>query len=82
MAVKLTGGMGIGRTPKEGSVPDPGDRVTFTLLRARPARRPRAARTPEDTPWTHGGPPGAGRGPATVPVAPDAPDPVTAEDFL
>ena len=81
VAVKLTGGMGSGRTPKEGSVPAPGERLTFTLFEHDPRGGP-ALPDAEDTPWTHGGPPGAGRGPATVPVAPDAPDPVTAEDFL
>jgi hypothetical protein len=69
--VKLTGGMGSGRTPREGSVPAPGDAVTFTLFEHDPRSGP-ALPDAEQTPWTHGGPPGAG----------DAPDPVTAEDFL
>lgn len=76
VTVRLTGGMGSGRTPKPGSVPEPGDRVTFTLFEHEPRSGP-ALPDPEQTPWTHGGPPGAG-----TPVVPDAPDPVTAEDFL
>jgi hypothetical protein len=72
--VKLTGGMGSGRTPREGSVPAPGDTVTFTLFEHDPRSGP-ALPDAELTPWTHGGPPGAD-------PAPTAPDPVTAEDFL
>jgi hypothetical protein len=74
ITVRLTGGMGSGRTPKEGSVPDTGDTVTFTLFEHEPRGGP-ALPDAEDTPWTHGGPPGA------APV-PEPPDPVTAEDYL
>ena len=74
ITVRLTGGMGNGRTPKEGSVPEPGDVVTFTLFE-HDARGGPALPDPEATPWTHGGPPGAV-------AVPDAPDPVTAEDHL
>ena len=79
VTVKLTGGMGSGRTPKEGSVPAPGDRVVFTLFEHDPRGGP-ALPDAEHTPWTHGGPPGAGT--AAVPAQPDTPDPVTAEDYL
>ncbi|MFJ2954136.1 hypothetical protein [Streptomyces sp. NPDC087270] len=72
--VKLTGGMGSGRTPREGSVPAPGDTVTFTLFEHDPRSGP-ALPDAEQTPWTHGGPPGSE-------PAPTAPDPVTAEDYL
>ncbi|BBA97568.1 hypothetical protein RVR_3372 [Actinacidiphila reveromycinica] len=72
--VKLTGGMGSGRTPREGSVPAPGDTVTFTLFEHDPRSGP-ALPDAEQTPWTHGGPPGSD-------TTPPAPDPVTAEDFL
>jgi hypothetical protein len=76
--VKLTGGMGSGRTPREGSVPAPGDTVTFTLFEHDPRSGP-ALPEQEQTPWTHGGPPGCdGTPPAPVPD----PDPVTAEDYL
>ena len=60
LTVKLTGGMGSGRTPKEGSVPEPGDRSRFTLFEHDPRGGP-ALPDAEDTPWTHGGPPGRRR---------------------
>lgn len=76
LTVRLTGGMGTGKTPREGSVPEPGDRVTFTLFAHDPRGGP-ALPEAEETPWTHGGPPQArdvGR--------PEAPDTATAEDYL
>ncbi|MDD1058264.1 hypothetical protein NMG29_08505 [Streptomyces cocklensis] len=73
VTVRLTGGMGTGRVPREGSVPEVGERVTFTLFAHEPRSGP-ALPDPEATPWTHGGPPGT----ATA----DVPDTVTAEDFL
>lgn len=76
VTVKLTGGMGTGRAPREGSVPEVGDKVTFTLFAHDPRGGP-ALPEPEATPWTHGGPPGA-----AAPGAADVPDIVTAEDFL
>ncbi|MEE4542139.1 hypothetical protein V2S66_09200 [Streptomyces sp. V4-01] len=92
VTVRLTGGMGNGRTPKEGSVPEPGDEAVFTCFE-HDARGGPALPDPEQTPWTHGGPPrtdGAagtgvdgGRGDGARRAAPaDPPDPVTAEDFL
>ncbi|WP_329178747.1 hypothetical protein [Streptomyces sp. NBC_01477] len=75
VTVKLTGGMGTGKVPREGSVPEVGDRVTFTLFAHDPRSGP-ALPDPEATPWTHGGPPGAAA------AGPDVPDTVTAEDFL
>jgi hypothetical protein len=78
VTVRLTGGMGAGRTPREGSVPAPGDRVTFTLFAHDPRGGP-ALPDPEATPWTHGGPPGQA---AQQGLPAEAPDTVTAEDFL
>ncbi|MEU6851529.1 hypothetical protein ABZ901_16580 [Actinacidiphila alni] len=80
VVVRLTGGMGSGRVPKEGSVPEAGERVDFTLFEHDPRGGP-GLPEPEQTPWTHGGPPDAGVPPGTPPLA-DAPDPVTAEDYL
>ncbi|MFJ4406462.1 hypothetical protein [Streptomyces sp. NPDC088910] len=80
VVVRLTGGMGSGRTPKEGSVPGAGDRVDFTFFEHDPRGGP-GLPEPEQTPWTHGGPPDAGTPPGTPPTA-DPPDPVTAEDYL
>ncbi|GCD37465.1 hypothetical protein OEIGOIKO_05262 [Streptomyces chrestomyceticus JCM 4735] len=77
LVVRLTGGMGRGKTPEPGSVPEPGDIVCWTLFEHQPRGGPELPE-PEDTPWTHGGPPVADT--AALPV--DQPDPVTAEDFL
>ncbi|MBO0651548.1 hypothetical protein J1792_01620 [Streptomyces triculaminicus] len=72
LTVRLTGGMGRGKTPEAGSVPEPGDQVCWTLFEHAPRGGPELPE-PEQTPWTHGGPPAA---------AAEAPDPVTAEDHL
>ncbi|MEV5505254.1 hypothetical protein [Streptomyces orinoci] len=72
LTVRLTGGMGRGRQPEPGTVPEPGERVCWTLFEHAPRGGP-ALPEPEHTPWTHGGPPGA---------MADEPDPVTAEDYL
>ncbi|MCK7625314.1 hypothetical protein MUU72_19755 [Streptomyces sp. RS10V-4] len=76
LLIRLTGGMGRGRTPEPGSVPEPGDALCWTLFEHAPRGGP-ALPEPEDTPWTHGGPPPA---PGDAPSA--APDPVTPEDYL
>lgn len=74
LVLRLLDRMGRGREPAEGSVPEKGDRVCFTLFEHEPrggAKLP----DPEQTPWTHGGPPGAES-------APEPADPVTEEDLL
>jgi hypothetical protein len=87
VTVRLTGGMGNGRTPKEGSVPEKGDETLFTCFE-HDARSGPALPDAEQTPWTHGGPPATAAAPAgkeqaaRPPAAADSPDPVTAEDFL
>ncbi|MGW6914642.1 hypothetical protein ACWGB8_12605 [Kitasatospora sp. NPDC054939] len=58
VTVRLTSGMGNGREPKPGSVPEPGEQVTFTLFELT-VRQAAPLPEPDDTPWTHGGPPGA-----------------------
>ncbi|MGW1075676.1 hypothetical protein [Streptomyces sp. NPDC002537] len=72
LTVRLTGGMGRGKVPEPGSVPEKGDRVCWTLFEHSPRGGPELP-DPERTPWTHGGPPDG---------TADAPDPVTAEDHL
>ncbi|MFI1797120.1 hypothetical protein ACH427_07135 [Streptomyces sp. NPDC020379] len=72
LTVRLTGGMGRGKVPDAGSVPEKGDRVCWTLFEHAPRGGPELP-GPERTPWTHGGPPGE---------AVEAPDPVTPEDHL
>ena len=56
VTLELTSGMGRGRVPQPGSVPEWGEELTYTALSDEfqplakfPSR--------EDTPWTHGGPP-------------------------
>ncbi|MGV9886100.1 hypothetical protein [Streptomyces sp. NPDC003395] len=65
--------MGRGKEPEEGSVPEKGDRVCFTLFEHE-QRGGAKLPDPEDTPWTHGGPPGE--------PAAEAADAVTEEDVL
>jgi hypothetical protein len=82
VTVRLTGGMGGGRTPKEGSVPGPGETVVFTLFEHAPRSGP-ALPDPENTPWTHGGPPAAALPPSAPAAAlgdrdPDAASPAPA----
>jgi hypothetical protein len=86
VVLRVTGGMGAGRVPKEGSVPETGARVCFTFFE-HDARGGAALPEPEDTPWTHGGPPELAAPEAFAPKTPvpdpdPDPDPVTAEDYL
>ncbi|MFF7328600.1 hypothetical protein ACIQU5_05915 [Streptomyces sp. NPDC090306] len=74
VVVRVLDKMGRGKEPEAGSVPEPGERLCFTLFEHEQrggAKLPDA----EETPWTHGGPPGAQ-------AAAPAPDPVTEEDVL
>ncbi|MFJ4686022.1 hypothetical protein [Streptomyces sp. NPDC088789] len=73
VVVRIVDKMGRGREPEEGSVPEKGDRLTFTLFEHE-QRGGAKLPEPEDTPWTHGGPPGE----AALPAA----DPLTEEDVL
>ncbi|GAA0284100.1 hypothetical protein GCM10010302_22720 [Streptomyces polychromogenes] len=65
--------MGAGREPVAGSVPEKGDRVCWTLFEHDARGGPKLP-DPENTPWTHGGPPGSATAPAL--------DAVTDEDLL
>ncbi|MGW7350775.1 hypothetical protein [Streptomyces sp. NPDC054784] len=82
LTVRLLTGMGRGKEPAAGSVPEPGDRVCWTLFEHTPRGGP-GLPEPEDTPWTHGGPPGGAADalPVAAVTAPP-PDTETAEDFL
>ncbi|MFC0508218.1 hypothetical protein [Micromonospora costi] len=56
VVLELSGGMGRGLTAPAGSVPEVGERVCYTTLSD--AFLPAGAfPAPEETPWTHGGPP-------------------------
>jgi hypothetical protein len=73
VVLELSGGMGRGLTAPPGSVPEVGERLCFTTLSDGflPAG---AFPAPEETPWTHGGPPAAAL-PVASPAPPDG-DPV------
>ncbi|MGW5848294.1 hypothetical protein ACWFQ8_10140 [Streptomyces sp. NPDC055254] len=75
LVLRLLDKMGRGREPEPGSVPEKGDRVCWTLFEHDARGGPKLP-DPEQTPWTHGGPPGS---PAAAAVRPDA---VTDEDLL
>ncbi|MFF5895794.1 hypothetical protein ACFY8O_07695 [Streptomyces argenteolus] len=75
LVLRVTDRMGRGKEPAPGSVPERGDRIAWTLFEHDQRGGPKLP-DPENTPWTHGGPPGAGGGPA------EQPDAVTAEDLL
>ncbi|GAA3489322.1 MULTISPECIES: hypothetical protein [Streptomyces] len=78
LVLRVVNGMGRGKEPAPGTVPEAGDRICWTLFEHEPrggARLP----DPEETPWTHGGPPDAA--PDGVVLA-ERPDPVTSEDLL
>lgn len=67
ITLRLLSGMGRRKEPEPGSLPEPGDPVTFTLFELT-VRQSAPLPEPDDTPWTHGGPPGAA--PAPVPAPP------------
>ncbi len=56
VTVRLLNGMGRKKDPEPGTVPEPGEQVCFTLFELT-ARQSAPLPEPEDTPWTHGGPP-------------------------
>nr|BFE78879.1 hypothetical protein GCM10020093_014800 [Planobispora longispora] len=56
ITLKIVKGMGRGKTPAPGAVPQPGERVCYTSL-TDDFQTSAALPDPEQTPWTHGGPP-------------------------
>nr|WP_205861599.1 hypothetical protein [Planosporangium flavigriseum] len=56
VVLELSGGMGRGLTTPPGSVPEVGERLTYTTL-TESYQAPAAFPSREETPWTHGGPP-------------------------
>ncbi|MBA4860492.1 hypothetical protein H1V43_03670 [Streptomyces sp. PSKA54] len=75
LVLRVLDKMGRGREPEPGSVPEKGDRLCFTLFEHDQRGGPTLP-DPEETPWTHGGPPGEGAAIAEVT------DPMTDEDIL
>ncbi|MBQ0896956.1 hypothetical protein KBX37_28345 [Micromonospora sp. U56] len=75
VVLELSGAMGRGLTAPPGSVPEVGERLCYTTLSE--AFLPAGAfPTPEETPWTHGGPP-----PTRTDDAPAASDADPAEEW-
>ncbi|MEE1752371.1 hypothetical protein [Streptomyces sp. SP18CS02] len=72
--LRLLDRMGRSREPAEGSVPQKGERIAWTLFEHDQRVGPKLP-DPEETPWTHGGPPAGSD-------SPESPDPVTPEDLL
>ncbi|GAA5077547.1 hypothetical protein HNP84_004056 [Thermocatellispora tengchongensis] len=66
VTIKITKGMGRGKTPAPGAVPEVGERVCYTSV-TDDFQAAAALPEPEMTPWTHGGPP-----PEYVPTDEDA----------
>jgi hypothetical protein len=56
VVLELAGGMGRSLTPEPGSVPEIGEPVCYAAF-SDGFQRPPEFPVPEDTPWTHGGPP-------------------------
>ncbi|AXG78014.1 hypothetical protein [Streptomyces paludis] len=56
LVLRLLDRMGRGREPAPGSVPAKGDRIAWTLFEHDQRGGPKLP-APEETPWTHGGPP-------------------------
>lgn len=73
LVLRVLDKMGRGKEPEEGSVPQKGDLVCFTLFEHE-QRGGAKLPDPEQTPWTHGGPPGE--------QVSEAADPLTEEDVL
>ncbi|MFI6107990.1 hypothetical protein [Streptomyces sp. NPDC051310] len=73
LVLRVVDRMGRGKEPAEGSVPEKGDRIAWTLFEHDQRVGPKLP-DPEETPWTHGGPPRTD--------AAESPDPVTPEDLL
>ncbi|OKK07704.1 hypothetical protein AMK26_01035 [Streptomyces sp. CB03234] len=72
LVLRLLDRMGRSKDPAEGSVPEKGDRLVWTLFEHDQRVGPKLP-DPEETPWTHGGPPRSDA---------ESPDPVTPEDLL
>ncbi|MFF3344987.1 hypothetical protein [Streptomyces sp. NPDC002779] len=73
LVLRVLDKMGRGKEPEAGSVPEKGDRLCFTLFEHE-QRGGAKLPDPEQTPWTHGGPPGE--------AVPEPADQPTEEDVL
>ncbi|MCF3965390.1 hypothetical protein, partial [Streptomyces fuscigenes] len=76
VVLRIMDRMGRSKVPAPGSVPEKGDTIAWTLFEHTVRGGPKLP-DPEDTPWTHGGPPETAAAPplAAAPGAADAPGP-------
>ncbi|MGF1428507.1 hypothetical protein [Kitasatospora sp. LaBMicrA B282] len=65
LTIRVLNGMGRRKEPEPGSLPDVGEAVTYTLFELTP-RQSAPLPEPDDTPWTHGGPPAATQSSSSV----------------
>nr|WSY54673.1 hypothetical protein OG999_34100 [Streptomyces sp. NBC_00886] len=75
VVLRVVDKMGRGKEPETGSLPEKGDRICFTLFE-HDQRGGAKLPDPEETPWTHGGPPGEET------AVQESADQVTEEDVL
>ena len=73
LVLRIVDKMGRGKVPEAGSVPEKGDLLCFTTFEHEQRGGPKLP-DPEETPWTHGGPPGES--------VQETADPLTTEDVL
>ncbi|MEU6985483.1 hypothetical protein ABZ946_18935 [Streptomyces sp. NPDC046324] len=73
LVLRVTDRMGRSKEPAEGSVPEKGERIAWTLFE-HDQRVGAKLPDPEETPWTHGGPPRSDTA--------ELPDALTPEDLL
>ncbi|GHJ90634.1 MULTISPECIES: hypothetical protein [Streptomyces] len=73
LVLRLLDRMGRSKEPAEGTVPEKGERIPWTLFEHDARVGPKLP-DPEETPWTHGGPPRSADA--------ELPDAVTPEDLL
>ncbi|GHE24466.1 hypothetical protein [Streptomyces hydrogenans] len=73
LVLRLLDRMGRSKEPAEGTVPEKGERISWTLFEHDARVGPKLP-DPEETPWTHGGPPRSADA--------ELPDAVTPEDLL
>ncbi|MCX5056856.1 MULTISPECIES: hypothetical protein [unclassified Streptomyces] len=73
LVLRIVDKMGRGKVPESGSVPEKGDLLCFTTFEHEQRGGPKLPDA-EETPWTHGGPPGE--------AVHETADPPTAEDVL
>ena len=73
LLLRILDRMGRSKEPAEGSVPEKGERIAWTLFEHDQRVGPQLPEA-EETPWTHGGPPRAD--------VVELPDAVTPEDVL